>query len=64
MICIGLDTLIEKDFVHQFLTPDCIFLDSNGWIKIADFGHAKILKILKSEPRPNPNMRFRSPEQL
>ena len=43
MILIGLDHLHDKKIVHRDLKPDNIFVDSEGFLKIGDFGLSKVL---------------------
>lgn len=46
-VCLGLEYLHVLDLVYRDLKPENILLNSNGYLKLADFGFAKV-KIQKS----------------
>lgn len=41
-VCLGLEYLHVLDLVYRDLKPENILLNSNGYLKLADFGFAKV----------------------
>lgn len=47
-ICLAVDSIHNAKIIHRDLKPENIFLDSNGIIKVGDFGGSKVLSTHKS----------------
>lgn len=45
-IFLGLDYLHYMDLVYRDLKPENILIDTNGYIKLTDFGFTKVFDIL------------------
>lgn len=41
-IVLALEYLHENDIVYRDLKPENVFIDHNGYIKLGDFGFAKV----------------------
>ena len=52
-ICLGIKEIHDKNIIHRDLKPENIFMNTNGEIKIGDFGISKELNLNKTCTKTN-----------
>ncbi|HEX4386548.1 MAG TPA: protein kinase [Myxococcales bacterium] len=62
----GLQVAHEKGLIHRDLKPSNIFITSDGWVKILDFGLVKLAESLPDleTHRPSGTIGYMAPEQV